>query len=147
MYPSCERPLSLYTGFCAEIVGHHHRVNDLFVGDISANDKLIYVDDVIKGRLLDCKILIQQAVNDVAAMRCYVASKLGEDVDVPDELKACMTPKITWDDPKFGPVNLVDGASGCSPSSWCSFASCAWGIYTTKLDTVSVGASIKKLTG
>lgn len=39
-------------------------VNDLFVGDISENDKLVYVNDVIKGRLLDCQVLIEQAVNN-----------------------------------------------------------------------------------
>ena len=40
------------------------KVNDLFVGEISENDKLVYVNDVIKGKLLDCEILIQQAVNN-----------------------------------------------------------------------------------
>ena len=40
------------------------KVNDLFVGDISDNDKLVYVNDVIKGRLLDCELLIEQAVNN-----------------------------------------------------------------------------------
>ena len=40
------------------------KVNELFVGDISDHDKLVYVNDVIKGRLLDCELLIQQAVNN-----------------------------------------------------------------------------------
>jgi type I restriction enzyme R subunit len=40
------------------------KVNDLFVGEISDNDKLVYVNDVIKGKLLDCEILIQQAVHN-----------------------------------------------------------------------------------
>ncbi|MEE3501303.1 type I restriction endonuclease [Acidiphilium acidophilum] len=40
------------------------KVNDLFAGEISEDDKLVYVNDIIKGRLLDCEILIQQAVNN-----------------------------------------------------------------------------------
>jgi type I restriction enzyme R subunit len=40
------------------------KVNELFSGEISPNDKLVYVNDVIKGKLLDCEILIQQAVNN-----------------------------------------------------------------------------------
>jgi type I restriction enzyme R subunit len=40
------------------------KVNDLFVGEISDHDKLVYVNDVIKGRLLDCELLIEQAVNN-----------------------------------------------------------------------------------
>ncbi|MEY2342769.1 type I restriction endonuclease subunit R [Acidithiobacillus sp. IBUN Pt1247-S3] len=40
------------------------KINDLFVGEISEHDKLVYVNDVIKGKLLDCEILIQQAVNN-----------------------------------------------------------------------------------
>ncbi|WP_297474031.1 type I restriction endonuclease [Ferrovum sp.] len=40
------------------------KVNDLFVGEISENDKLVYVNDVIKGKLLDCEILVRQAVNN-----------------------------------------------------------------------------------
>ena len=39
-------------------------VNKLFIGDISDHDKLVYVNDVIKGRLLDCEMLIEQAVNN-----------------------------------------------------------------------------------
>ena len=41
-----------------------HKVNDLFAGEISEDDKLVYVNDVIKGKLLDCEILIQQAVSN-----------------------------------------------------------------------------------
>jgi type I restriction enzyme R subunit len=40
------------------------KVNDLFVGDLSPGDKLVYVNDVIKGKLLECEILIQQAENN-----------------------------------------------------------------------------------
>jgi type I restriction enzyme R subunit len=39
-------------------------VNELFVGDLTTNDKLVYVNDVIKGKLLECQILIEQAVNN-----------------------------------------------------------------------------------
>ncbi len=40
------------------------KVNDLFSGEISEHDKLVYVNDVIKGRLLDCEELVIQAVTN-----------------------------------------------------------------------------------
>ena len=40
------------------------KVNDLFMGDLSPGDKLVYVNNVIKGKLLDCEVLIQQAINN-----------------------------------------------------------------------------------
>ena len=39
-------------------------VNDLQIKDVSDNDKLVYVNDVIMGKLLDCEILVHQAVNN-----------------------------------------------------------------------------------
>lgn len=39
-------------------------VNDLFVGDLTPGDKLVYVNDAIKGKLLECEVLIEQAVNN-----------------------------------------------------------------------------------
>jgi len=39
-------------------------VNDLFVGDLSPGDKLVYVNNVINGKLLECETLIEQAVNN-----------------------------------------------------------------------------------
>lgn len=39
-------------------------VNDLFVGELTPGDKLVYVNNVIKGKLLECEVLIQQAVNN-----------------------------------------------------------------------------------
>jgi type I restriction enzyme R subunit len=40
------------------------RVNDLFDGDLSENDKLLYVNEVIKGKLLESATLQQQASNN-----------------------------------------------------------------------------------
>ncbi len=40
------------------------RVNKLFEGNISENDKLVYVNDVILGKLLDCQLLVEQAANN-----------------------------------------------------------------------------------
>ena len=40
------------------------RVNEIFVGHISDNDKLVYVNDVIMGKLMDCELLIEQAANN-----------------------------------------------------------------------------------
>ena len=40
------------------------RVNDLFEGDLTPGDKLLYVNNAIKGKLLECEVLIEQAVNN-----------------------------------------------------------------------------------
>jgi type I restriction enzyme, R subunit len=40
------------------------KVNDLFDGDLSENDKLVYVNNVIKGKLLESATLQQQAVTN-----------------------------------------------------------------------------------
>ena len=45
-------------------------VNDLFVGELTTGDKLVYVNDVIKGKLLECEVLIEQAVNNTQGAVC-----------------------------------------------------------------------------
>jgi type I restriction enzyme R subunit len=40
------------------------RVNDLFEGDLSDDDKLVYVNNVIMGKLLESETLQQQATNN-----------------------------------------------------------------------------------
>lgn len=40
------------------------KVNNLFEGDITEDDRLVYVNNVIKGKLLESEILIQQASNN-----------------------------------------------------------------------------------
>ena len=40
------------------------KVNTLFEGDLTDNDKLVYVNNVIKGKLLESKVLAQQAANN-----------------------------------------------------------------------------------
>ena len=40
------------------------KVNDLFAGELSAHDKLVYVNNVIKGKLLESETLRQQATNN-----------------------------------------------------------------------------------
>lgn len=40
------------------------RVNQLFIGELTEGDKLLYVNDAIKGKLLECETLIEQAVNN-----------------------------------------------------------------------------------
>jgi type I restriction enzyme R subunit len=47
--------------YLAEII---EKVNDLFKGELTDNDKLVYVNNVILGKLLESKILIQQALNN-----------------------------------------------------------------------------------
>jgi type I restriction enzyme R subunit len=39
------------------------KVNDLFEGDLSPGDKLVYVNDVIKGKLMESETLAEQALN------------------------------------------------------------------------------------
>ena len=45
----------------AEII---EKVNDLFEGELTEEDKLVYVNNVIKGKLLESEILVQQAANN-----------------------------------------------------------------------------------
>ena len=40
------------------------QVNDLFEGDLLPGDKLVYVNNVIKGKLLESNTLIEQAMNN-----------------------------------------------------------------------------------
>lgn len=45
----------------AEIIA---KVNDLFDGELTDDDKLIYVNNVLKGKLLESETLVQQAANN-----------------------------------------------------------------------------------
>lgn len=47
--------------FLAQIV---EKLNNLFEGDVTDDDRLIYVNNVLKGKLLENKTLIQQAANN-----------------------------------------------------------------------------------
>ncbi|HUW28603.1 MAG TPA: type I restriction endonuclease [Sulfuriferula sp.] len=47
-------------GLLYEIIA---RVNDLFEGELTDDDKLVYVNNVLKGKLLESDILVQQATN------------------------------------------------------------------------------------
>ena len=40
------------------------KVNDLFDGELTEDDKLVYVNNVIKGKLLESEVLVQQASNN-----------------------------------------------------------------------------------
>jgi type I restriction enzyme R subunit len=40
------------------------KVNDLFEGDLTPDDKLVYVNDVIKGKLMESERLAEQALNN-----------------------------------------------------------------------------------
>lgn len=48
-------------GWLREIL---EKLNDLFEGDLTDQDKLVYVNDVLKGKLLESETLIQQASNN-----------------------------------------------------------------------------------
>lgn len=47
--------------FLAEII---EKVNDLFTGELSENDKLVYVNDVLKGKLMESETLQKQAASN-----------------------------------------------------------------------------------
>ena len=47
--------------YLSEII---EKVNDLFKGDLTENDKLVYVNNVIMGKLLESEILAKQAANN-----------------------------------------------------------------------------------
>ncbi len=40
------------------------KVNDLFEGELTDDDRLVYVNNVIKGKLLESQILVKQAANN-----------------------------------------------------------------------------------
>lgn len=40
------------------------KVNDMFDGELTENDKLVYVNDVLKGKSLESETLQQQARNN-----------------------------------------------------------------------------------
>ncbi|WP_217349259.1 hypothetical protein [Polaromonas sp. C04] len=44
--------------------GRSTRLNDLFEGELTDQDKLVYVNNVIKGKLLESTTLQQQATNN-----------------------------------------------------------------------------------
>ena len=43
------------------------KVNDLFEGELTDDDKLVYVNNVIKGKLLESEVLAEQALNNTKA--------------------------------------------------------------------------------
>jgi type I restriction enzyme, R subunit len=47
--------------FLAEIIA---KVNNLFEGDLTDDDRLVYVNNVIKGKLLESETLVEQAANN-----------------------------------------------------------------------------------
>ena len=49
------------TAYMAEIID---RLNDLFHGDLTDQDKLVYVNDVLMGKLLESEVLRQQAASN-----------------------------------------------------------------------------------
>lgn len=49
------------SAYLTEIIA---KVNDLFEGELTDDDKLVYVNNVIKGKLLESEILVQQARNN-----------------------------------------------------------------------------------
>jgi len=68
-YPKLEPMTKLGTGsvqekekaYLLEIIA---KVNDLFQGELTDDDRLVYVNNVIKGKLLESQILVQQAANN-----------------------------------------------------------------------------------
>ena len=48
----------------AELKEIIEKVNELFKGDLTDNDMLVYVNDVIIGKLLESKTLVKQAANN-----------------------------------------------------------------------------------
>jgi len=68
-YPKIDPLTELGTGlvrekekaFLTEIIA---RVNDLFEGELTDDDRLVYVNNVLKGKLLESDILVQQANNN-----------------------------------------------------------------------------------
>jgi type I restriction enzyme R subunit len=47
--------------YLSEII---QKVNELFEGELTDDDKLVYVNNVLKGKLLESEMLVQQAANN-----------------------------------------------------------------------------------
>jgi hypothetical protein len=65
-YPFLGQPIVAYStvqflGSTSEII---KKVNDLFEGELTEQDKLVYVNNVIMGKLLESEKLAQQAANN-----------------------------------------------------------------------------------
>jgi type I restriction enzyme R subunit len=54
------------------------KVNDLFEGDLTDDDKLVYVNNVLKGKLLESDILVQQAMNNTKGQFANSPNLTGE---------------------------------------------------------------------
>lgn len=61
------------------------RVNDLFEGELADDDKLVYVNHVIKGKMLESATLRQQAANNTKE----------QFANSPISTKLCSTPSWT----------------------------------------------------
>ena len=61
----------------AEII---QKVNDLFQGELTDQDKLVYVNNVLKGKLMESETLTQQAVNNTK-------EQFGNSPDLTDEIQ------------------------------------------------------------
>lgn len=48
----------------ARLIEIIEKVNDLFEGELTDDDRLVYVNEVLKGKLLESKTLVQQAANN-----------------------------------------------------------------------------------
>lgn len=59
--PGTGQPQEKQKALLSEIVA---KVNDLFEGELTEDDKLVYVNNVIKGKLLESGLLQQQAANN-----------------------------------------------------------------------------------
>ncbi|MFN5947620.1 MAG: UvrB domain 3-containing protein, partial [Pirellulaceae bacterium] len=87
-YPQLDPPGELGQGqvrekgkaYLREII---RRVNELFEGELSDGDKLVYVNDVIKGKLLESETLVQQA-----------SSNSKEQFSVSPDLRTCLKEAI-----------------------------------------------------
>jgi hypothetical protein len=61
MTKSRQRPCRTRSRPAVEII---EKVNDLFEGELTDDDKLVYVNNVLKGKLLESRLLMQQAANN-----------------------------------------------------------------------------------
>ena len=59
------------------------RVNELFEGELTDEDRLVYVNHVLKGKLLESDVLVQQAANNTK-------EQFGTSPDLPNELNSAI---------------------------------------------------------
>lgn len=77
----------------------------------------------------------------IAAMRCYVASKLGDVIDVPDEL---LISNRTWHNGPPPHIGWWNASNSCYEGAWRWWDGTVWSLIALDIDTAQEAAAQAK---